>query len=418
MHLEMNAVLNGSCGLPHWSLEAQTQAHPNRLLAPAPSKLQFALLLIFILSISIPGSLAKEAVIFEQIGQLARITAYLHLHVELSISSVEAQLIKYCQLLKENCDSEPAVLNCMLTYVNTTISNFTLKRDYPDQPEDFPEKSMVRQNAKLWFKVAQLHLRDLEDMEDSVATLRKSLPVVPHRNTVKIPVRVQFAPPSGAHVVNMQAYLDMHDHLLNLRLKKTPINLRTSSKFSIEEADANVTRALKTVKSLGPTITKAGGTRTPIRTERSNKSSDFICGQKWNFPGTFSQSLMAEKMDHMVLVCPRREILGGIALGMAVAATALRVFNQVQIQQLKEELFEVKENTGRLFEVVQDFSNNILALKTTFNEIGMTLLYQVMFNPMLFDSQLSRLKNQLRGWLHRITMPSRPRCISALPSII
>ena len=41
------------------------------------------------------GLHAKEAVIFEQIGQLAGVTAYLHVHVELSISSVEAQLAKY-----------------------------------------------------------------------------------------------------------------------------------------------------------------------------------------------------------------------------------------------------------------------------------------------------------------------------------
>jgi hypothetical protein len=78
---------------------------------------------------------------------------------------------------------------------------------------------------------------------------------------------------------------------------------------------------------------------------------------------------------------------------MAVVATALGVFNLVQIQQLKDKLFEVKENTGRLFEVVQDLSNNILALDTGFNKIWMTLLYQVMFNPTLFDSRLSRLEN-------------------------
>jgi hypothetical protein len=227
--------------------------------------------------------------------------------VELSISSVEAQLVKYRQLLKENGDSELAVLNHMLMYVNTTISNFTLKREYPEKPEDFPEKSMVRQNAKLWYKVAQLHLRDLEDMEDSVATLRKSLPVVPNRNTGKIPVRAQFDPPNGAHVVNMQAYREMHDHLLNLRPEKSPINLRTSSQGSFGEAKADIPQTLKTVKSFRPTITEAGGTQTPVRTERSNKSSDFIWGWKWNFPGTSSQPLTAEKMDHMMLVCPRQK---------------------------------------------------------------------------------------------------------------
>ncbi len=93
--------------------------------------------------------------IFEQIGHLAGVTAYLHVHVELSISSAEAQLDKYLQLLKENCDTE---LNYMLAYVNTTISNFTLRKEYPEKSDDFPEKSMVKQNAKLWYRVAQLHL--------------------------------------------------------------------------------------------------------------------------------------------------------------------------------------------------------------------------------------------------------------------
>jgi hypothetical protein len=72
---------------------------------------------------------AKEAVIFKQIGQLTGVTASLHVHVELSISSDDAQLNKYHQLLQENCDSEMAVLNYMLAYVKTTI-----KKDFPDRP--------------------------------------------------------------------------------------------------------------------------------------------------------------------------------------------------------------------------------------------------------------------------------------------
>ncbi len=50
----------------------------------------------------------------------------------------------------------------------------------------------------------------------------------------------------------------------------------------------------------------------------------------------------------------------------------------VLLNQLKTELFEVKENVGRLFEVVQDFSSNFAALETGFNEIRTTLLYQMM----------------------------------------
>jgi len=170
----------------------------------------------------------------------------------------------------------------MLTYINTSITNFTLKKDFPDRPENFPEKSMIRQNAKLWYKVAQLHLRDLEDMEESIATLRKSLPVVPNRNTGKIPVQAQFAPPQGAHVVNMQAYSDTHDHLLTLILEKSPINLRTNSQSSVDISEPrNVTLSSSAGRTTGPTITKAGHPQGARRTEREDRPvPEFIWGRK------------------------------------------------------------------------------------------------------------------------------------------
>jgi hypothetical protein len=78
------------------SQQARTRAHPGPSLAPARNRfLTSQLPLLFIISITLPDTEAKEAVIFEQFGQLAGVTAYLHVHVELSISSVEAQLEKY-----------------------------------------------------------------------------------------------------------------------------------------------------------------------------------------------------------------------------------------------------------------------------------------------------------------------------------
>jgi hypothetical protein len=403
MYMEAHVVLADprSPGIP-------IRAHPGQ--SPAHGKNDLSalhLLLLFVLSLRLPDVGAKEAVIFEQFGQLTGITAYLHVHVELSISSVEVQLSKYRQLLNQNCDSELAVLNYMLTYINTSITNFTLKKDFPDRPEDFPEKSMIWQNAKLWYKVAQLHLRDLEDMVESIATLRKSLPVVPNRNTGKIPVQAQFALPQGAHIINMQAYSDTHDHLVTLIPEKSPINLWTDSQASVEMSEPrNITRPNSSSRMAKPSITKVGQPQGVHRSKREDRPvPEFVWGQRWNFPGrgTSSQPLTQEAMDEMTLVRPQREILGGIALGVAVAATAMGMYNRVQIEQLKPELFEVKENTGRLFEVVQDFSQNMAALETGFNEIRTTLLYQVMFNPTLLDSQLSRLENQLRGRLRRVT---------------
>jgi hypothetical protein len=93
------------------------------------------------------------------------------------------------------------------------------------------------------------------------------------------------------------------------------------------------------------------------------------------------------------------EVLGAIALTTAAAATAMGLYNRAQLLKLKKDLFEVKENIGHLFEVVQDFSKGITALETGFNKLWTTLFYQVMFNPTLFDTHLSRLKNQLQGCL-------------------
>ncbi len=68
-------------------------------------------------------------------------------------------------------------------------------------------------------------------------------------------------------------------------------------------------------------------------------------------------------------------------LGVATAATAMGIYNRAQIIALQNELFEVKDNVGQLFEVVQDYGKNMLAIETGFNELRTTLFYQVMFTP-------------------------------------
>jgi hypothetical protein len=132
---------------------------------------------------------------------------------------VEAQLAKYHELLRQNCGTELAVLNYMMAYVNS--SHYIRKEVYSNKPKDLPEGSMVRQNAKLWYKVAKMHIRDLEDMENNVAALRNSLPVVIGTHTGKIPVQAEFTSPSGSNVFNVDAFNYTHDHLLTLTARGT-----------------------------------------------------------------------------------------------------------------------------------------------------------------------------------------------------
>jgi hypothetical protein len=63
--------------LPH--LGAGPKAGLDRKIYP-----RLSITFIFILMVTAQQVLAKETVIFEQIGQLARVTAYLHVHVELT----------------------------------------------------------------------------------------------------------------------------------------------------------------------------------------------------------------------------------------------------------------------------------------------------------------------------------------------
>jgi hypothetical protein len=194
-------------------------------------------------------------VIFKQIGQLAGVIAYLHVHVELSISSVEAQLAKYHELLRTHCGSEKAVLNYIRVYVNS--SHYFRKEVYGDKPEDLPETSMVKENARLWFKVAKLHIRDLEDMENNVAVLRNSLPAVIGAPIGKIPFQAQYAPTPGANLYNVDAFCDTQDHLLTLTMSGTHFSklLRgntTLHSVSVSQSYFNISNVKSALHALPP----------------------------------------------------------------------------------------------------------------------------------------------------------------------
>ena len=55
----------------------------------------------------------------------------------------------------------------------------------------------------------------------------------------------------------------------------------------------------------------------------------------------------------------------------------------------------MKENTGRLFEVIQDFSKNMQSIEDSFNEMRSTMIKSLILDPVLFDARLARLENQI-----------------------
>jgi cell division protein FtsL len=94
---------------------------------------------------------------------------------------------------------------------------------------------------------------------------------------------------------------------------------------------------------------------------------------------------------------------GLIALPLAVAATAMGIYNTAQISFLKTELLEVKDNVNRLFEVVQQQEQHVHEIDAAIREISSTMLALLANNPGLFDSRLSRIENQMRDRLRMVT---------------
>jgi hypothetical protein len=163
-----------------WTAEDDYDLPPTR-----HSCFPLLLLLIALLSLPDPRTEAKEAIIFEQIGQMARVTAYLHVHVELSISSVEAQLNKYYTLLKQNFNEHETAVAYMTKYLQ---SNYTYEQKthiFNDCPDHLPKGSAIRGFIGQWVRIARLHLKDVDDMRQHLGMLRTALPVIPNKVRAK-----------------------------------------------------------------------------------------------------------------------------------------------------------------------------------------------------------------------------------------
>jgi hypothetical protein len=88
------------------------------------------------------------------------------------------------------------------------------------------------------------------------------------------------------------------------------------------------------------------------------------------------------KGEASVTLKRKKRLAGLIALPIAVAASPMGIYNAAQIEYLKGQLTEIKENTGRLFTVVDNHKNAIQDL-----EGGMNLLTTYMIQ--LFEQNPS-----------------------------
>jgi hypothetical protein len=98
-----------------------------------------------------------------------------------------------------------------------------------------------------------------------------------------------------------------------------------------------------------------------------------------------------------------KRLAGLIALPIAIAASAMGIYNAVQIEYLKSQLTEIKENTGRLFSVVDNHENAIQDLEAGMNMLTGYMIQLFEQNPALLDARFSRIENQLRDRIRQAT---------------
>jgi hypothetical protein len=157
------------------------------------------LLTLSISAIQAPWAESKEAVIFEKIGQLAGVTAYLHVHIELSITSVEQQLSKYRQLLITKLGTEESIRTFMLGQFDPDVRSPSKSGSSTTKPPagNFSNSAAmtIRANSMLWQKIAALHLWDIDDIEHHISSLRNALPPIPGQNLDQVHVESPFVPP-------------------------------------------------------------------------------------------------------------------------------------------------------------------------------------------------------------------------------
>jgi hypothetical protein len=329
------------------------------------------------------GHATSENIIFEQIGSLAGSTSYLHAHITLSISSIEQQFNKYRQLVKTEYSNITRVHGMMKRLAQTKMLNQSTNPTHT-----YFSDAYIYGTAVVWTNMAKLHLEDMEDIQAHIESLRNLLPDIATKNQnqvshdpsyfqdivkrMTIDSYVEDDPPKNPMRRNQEPELDEAD--IPFHFRETPLH----------EAAYLITR--RQSLSLNPVTS----TPAPISTTTTP---------------TLNQTEMDAKATNSTYTRNGRgkRMAGIIALPMAIAATAMGIYNSVQISFLKNELLEVKDNVKRLFEVVQRYDKELADIGQAIREIATALLMTAVADPSYFDARLTRIENQLRDRLRTAT---------------
>jgi len=235
------------------------------------------LLLLALTVFHVPWVDSKEVIVFEKIGELAGVTAYVDVHIELSIFPVEQQLSKYRKLLLTTLGTEVSIFQCLMGQDDPTVYKEQMGSSTSKSAIDASMPWAIKANAKLWKKVVNLHLCDMDDIDHHISSLRNALPRLPNCNKDQIHVKLPYTEPpisnNKQHLIH--PYPDMLDHLLYLADRPRRPTSRGLNPYDLYRDDllesATSARSPTTPR---PTFTKEGSAFKPKLHRRCKKSAD------------------------------------------------------------------------------------------------------------------------------------------------
>lgn len=352
---------------------------------------------------SVPRAIQAESVIFEQFGTLVGSTSYLHVHIPLYISKMLEQHDKYLDYVESKFSSPEKIRNWLFAGAfeafNITSENVRKGTITQDQANAL---HLLNIHSKMYYEISQLHLRDLEDIKSNIWSLHNLMPDLkaipgyrPERDSAgdqegQLPldpdhlfVAQQFAESSGCYKgrcpktsIPDTVVLDGSDFDDRLPIPAIPMT--------------NTTTPAPTWTPR--TTTRRTTTRPTTTTERLN-----VANPSKNI--AHYPSGKRDLWDQPYHLLRKKRFAGLVALPIAIAATAMGLYNRKQLESLREELFNVKSNTKRLFSITQDLTLGLQQVEVAMNTIRTTLILIVASNPTMIDARMTRIENQLR---HRI----------------
>jgi len=323
-----------------------------------------------------------EHVIFEQIGQLAGSTSYLHAHITVSVTSIEEQLTTYESMLRTEFSDYMKVHSLIkMNLDNTSHVNF------PDDNRNF-SSSKLYMAAVSWTKMARLHLDEIADIREHLDSLRNLLPDKPADNVNRIAHDPAFFE-DLQHRINMDSYIpdESDSSPLSRRLQTFDENLRYPV-TALHDDEDNIPFPFKVSPMHEAAYQQLTQSRLNLAMAREESGPRRTSTPK---PYVFQPFKRAKR------------VAGLVALPIAIAATAMGIYNSVQIEFLKTELLEVKDNVKRLFEVIQRFDKELNEISGAIRDLTNALIVLNIASPSFFDARLTKIENQIRNRLRMAT---------------